>query len=276
MKMEDKLKSLNNKLVNSDLKAIGKITAIKLDKINKNNFNFYEMSEIEDLSNSIKFNKQIVPIIVRRIKEEEHDLYPNKEYLIIDGQRRFEACLLLEFEEINAIVIDIDDIDLEYLMLIEANNQRIKNHIEKAKEYKIRRELYDKLGFDGIREVIAENDKISKSQQTRFNKILELNEENQELINNGKLTLKDIDLLKNNTSISLNDQVTSIVKKKKAKNKNKTIKKNIVEKEQILEVSELADYIYEDVNRIIKRYSDMLSYTNEEIYQLIDILKGYL
>lgn len=215
MSLENKLKNLNSKLEKSDIKAVEKVIEVDINEIQPNNNNFYEISNLEDLTESIRLNGQIMPILLRKIRNDELN---NKEikYVIIDGERRFRATMQLGFVYIKSIIIDVDNESIEKLTLIEANNTRIKSTTEKALEYEMRKNLYKELGLTSIRDYIAQEDSISTSQQTRYNKIIEMNEESRQLVDNKVISIKDIDKLKSNSEIDINEQVRIIAEDNKA------------------------------------------------------------
>ena len=72
---------------------------------------YFDKDALEELSESIKENGLLQPILVRE--------YADGRYQIIAGERRFRACKLAGLSEIPAIVLDKDDRDAAQIALIE-------------------------------------------------------------------------------------------------------------------------------------------------------------
>ncbi len=90
---------------------------------------FFDDKSIEELASSIKENGLAQPIIVTRIDSEKYE--------IIAGERRYRACKLLGWKEIDAIVRnDISDDKKLRIALIENIQREDLNPIEKALGYK--------------------------------------------------------------------------------------------------------------------------------------------
>ena len=125
------------------------IVKIKLNKIVPNKsqprLDFYDES-IEGLAESIKHNGLLQPITVRKV--DDH-------YELIAGERRYRACELNGYEEIEAIVLDKSDEESANLALIENLQREDLNAIEQAMAMKklmkfeglTQNELAKKLGY---------------------------------------------------------------------------------------------------------------------------------
>ena len=102
---------------------------ISIDKISPNPYQVrteWNEQELSDLSESIKSNGLIQPIIVR----------PSKEgYELIAGERRFRASQLASLENIPALVRQANDEEMLELALIENIHRKDLNPIERAKGY---------------------------------------------------------------------------------------------------------------------------------------------
>ena len=101
-------------------------------------FRMYSEEKLIELSESIRENGVISPILVRPLA--------SGGYEIVSGHNRVEACRLAGIETIPAIVRDMDD-DTAILMMIDANQQReIVLPSEKAFAYKMRLEAMKRQG----------------------------------------------------------------------------------------------------------------------------------
>ncbi len=93
-----------------------------------------EDTGIEDLADSIKEKGLLNPIIVRKKDYESYEL--------IAGQRRFLACQKLGWENISAIIRDVnDDTDATIISLVENVHRADMNPIDKARAYQ---KIYDR------------------------------------------------------------------------------------------------------------------------------------
>jgi len=123
---------------------------IKLEKIQPNeNQPRKHFEGIEELAENIKQHGLLTPILVRPIMS--RDIFE-----IVNGERRFRACQLLEMETIRAEVKELDD-DTAYMLALIENVQRDNlTPIEEA-------ESYQRLILTGLtQEEMGE--KIGKSQ----------------------------------------------------------------------------------------------------------------
>lgn len=129
---------------------------------------------LNELAQSIKENGLIQPITVREI--EDH-------YEIIAGERRYRACILAGFEEVQCIVIKSDDIQSAQLALVENIQRENLTAIEEAKAIK---RIMEQTVM--TQEEMAK--KMGKAQSTIANKLrlLNLPEYIQEAVSNRKLT----------------------------------------------------------------------------------------
>jgi len=90
----------------------------------------FDKDELESLSNSIKKQGIIQPVILK-----SKDMVKN-EYFIIAGERRWRACQLAKIHEIPAIIRDdIDDEKIAELSLVENIQRSELNPIEEAEGY---------------------------------------------------------------------------------------------------------------------------------------------
>ena len=96
---------------------------------------YFNKESLEELSESIKENGLLQPILVRE--------YAGDRYQIIAGERRFRACKLAGLSEIPAIILDRDDKDTAQIALIENIQREDLNPLEEAMAYKSLAEEYN-------------------------------------------------------------------------------------------------------------------------------------
>lgn len=157
---------LDNALEENVVGGENKITMLKLSMIDPNSDQprkFFDKTALEELSESIKENGLLQPIIVR-----EH----NGRYQIIAGERRFRASKLAELKEIPAVILDRDDRKTAELSLIENIQREDLNPIEEAMAY---RALITQ--FDITHEEVSAKIGKSRSAITNAMRLLELPEE---------------------------------------------------------------------------------------------------
>ena len=125
---------------------------------------YFDKDALAELSESIKENGLLQPILVRE--------YGEGRYQIIAGERRFRACKLAGLEEIPAIVLDRDDQSAAQIALIENVQREDLNPIEEALAY---RALAKEYGM--TQEELSE--KVGKSRSAIANavRLLDLPEE---------------------------------------------------------------------------------------------------
>ncbi len=117
---------------------------------------YFDKESLEELSESIRENGLLQPILVRE--------YGEGRYQIIAGERRFRACKLAGLSEIPAIVLDRDDKSAAQIALIENIQREDLNPIEEALAY---RSLKDE--YEMTQEELSE--KIGKSRSAIANSI---------------------------------------------------------------------------------------------------------
>lgn len=117
---------------------------------------YFDKEALEELSESIRENGLLQPILVRE--------YAEGRYQIIAGERRFRACKLAGLTEIPAIVLDRDDKAAAQIALIENIQREDLNPLEEAMAYKA---LKDEYGM--TQEELSE--KIGKSRSAIANSI---------------------------------------------------------------------------------------------------------
>ncbi|MCR6571157.1 ParB/RepB/Spo0J family partition protein [Campylobacter insulaenigrae] len=155
-----------------------KIEMVDIDTITPNPYQprkKFDLEALDELANSIKEYGLLQPIVV--LKKDEFS------YILIAGERRFRACKLLGYAEIKAIVLDVDEIKLRELALIENIQRENLNPIELAHSYKELLDIYN-ITQEKLSDIIHK----SRSQIANTLRLLNLNEQTQNLIIEGKLS----------------------------------------------------------------------------------------
>jgi ParB family chromosome partitioning protein len=131
--------------------------------------------ELEELSQSIKTNGVVQPIVVRR---------KDGRYQIVAGERRWKAAQIAGLRKIPAIVRDIPEEKLLELALVENIQRQELNPMEEARAYK---KLLEKLGL--TQEMLAERIGKDRTVIATHLRLLKLPAGIQELIEEGKITV---------------------------------------------------------------------------------------
>lgn len=130
---------------------------------------------LEDLAASIRMKGVIQPLIVRRRGTEEYE--------IVAGERRWRAAQMARVHELPIIIRDLSDSEVLEIALIENIQRADLNAIEEALAY---RQLMDRFGH--TQERMAEALSKSRSHIANLLRLLQLPEEVQTYIREGKLT----------------------------------------------------------------------------------------
>lgn len=172
-----------------------KIHSIEIDKLsNFRNHIFSPITEnkFEELKSSIEQNGVIVPIIIRKLS--------NNEFEIISGHNRVKACKELNYSTIPAIIKNVNDDEANLIMIDTNVSQRDKLlPSELMKAYSIKQEIL-KSHFDQLernegnssdtydtREKLAEQENTSTSQISRYLRLKELLPEILEFVDNERI-----------------------------------------------------------------------------------------
>ena len=134
----------------------------------------FDPDKLAELTDSIKQNGVLQPILVRK---------KGATYEIVAGERRYQAAKLAGLKEIPVVIRDISDEDVFKLALIENLQRSDLNPIEEARGYK---ELIDR--DDLTQEQVAKLVSKSRSAITNTLRLLDLPEEVQALMADGKLS----------------------------------------------------------------------------------------
>lgn len=134
----------------------------------------FDKEELEELSESIKNNGLLQPILVRKV---------NTMYQIIAGERRWQACKLVGLKTVPVNIMKADDDKVIELAMIENIQRSDLNPIEEAYGY---RRLMERKGLTQSQLAQA----VSKGRSTIANslRLLELPEDAQQLLFEGKIT----------------------------------------------------------------------------------------
>ena len=134
----------------------------------------FKPDELAELADSIKQNGILQPIIVRK---------QGTSYEIVAGERRYQAAKLAGLDEVPVVIRDISDEDVFKLALIENLQRSDLDPIEEAQGYN---QLIDKNGL--TQEEVARLVSKSRSSITNTLRLLDLPNEVQDLMSEGKLT----------------------------------------------------------------------------------------
>ena len=180
------MKKENNKLgmglgallspTNINKKNVNKINISKIVPNKQQPRKNFEEKDIQELSNSIKNQGLIQPIIVRDTG--------NDSYEIIAGERRWRACQLAGVHSVNCVVMDASEDKVFELALIENIQRENLNVVEEAKAYK------KLIAINGLKnEELSKKLGKSSSHISNLIRILDLDEEIHQMIILGKISM---------------------------------------------------------------------------------------
>jgi len=166
-------------LLSANTKNTNNINKIDISKISPNKQQprkSFEEKEIKELSNSIKNQGLIQPIVVREIE--------NNEYEIIAGERRWRACQLAGLHSVECVVMSISEESVYELALVENIQRQNLNVVEEAKAYK------NLIRINNLKnEDLAKKLGKSSSHISNLIRILELDDEIHQMIIDGKISM---------------------------------------------------------------------------------------
>lgn len=134
----------------------------------------FDETQLSELSDSIKQNGVLQPILVRK---------KGDKYEIVAGERRYQASKLAGLKEIPAIVREIDDAEVFQLALIENLQRSDLTPIEEARGY---RQLLDTKGL--TQEELAKILSKSRSAIANTLRLMDLPREVQDMMEEGQIT----------------------------------------------------------------------------------------
>lgn len=134
----------------------------------------FDETQLSELSDSIKQNGVLQPILVRK---------KGDKYEIVAGERRYQASKLAGLKEIPAIVREIDDAEVFQLALIENLQRSDLTPIEEARGY---RQLLDTKGLtqEGLAKILSK----SRSAIANTLRLMDLPKEVQDMMEEGQIT----------------------------------------------------------------------------------------
>lgn len=137
----------------------------------------FDPEALDELAASIREKGVIQPLIVRK--------HPHKEghYEIVAGERRWRAAQIAQLHELPAIVRDLSDTEVLEVAIIENIQRADLNPLEEALSY---RQLMDRFGH--TQEKLAEALSKSRSHIANQLRLLQLPDEVQDFLRDGKLT----------------------------------------------------------------------------------------
>ncbi|MBM5781985.1 MAG: ParB/RepB/Spo0J family partition protein [Pelagibacterales bacterium] len=186
----------------------------------------FNQEELEELSNSIKENGLIQPIVVRKSDDENH-------YEIIAGERRFRAAKLAGLTKISAIVKKINNHEALELAIIENVQRSDLSLIEEALGYK---QLIEEFSY--TQDQVAKRVGKSRSHVTNLLRLLTLPQIVRELLDKKLISMgharalinsKDPEKLAQqviNDSLNVRD-VENLVRDEKIEKANENLNLNI-------------------------------------------------
>jgi ParB family transcriptional regulator, chromosome partitioning protein len=113
-----------------------------------------QQESIDELSRSIKKHGLLQPIIVRPI---------NRGFEIVAGHRRFQACKILRWKTIPAMVKDVSDKDAFEIQLVENIQRRTLDPIEESQAFKLYVRDYGWGGITYLAETIMKSEQYVSS-----------------------------------------------------------------------------------------------------------------
>ena len=134
----------------------------------------FDENALEELSDSIKQNGILQPLLVRKV---------GQSYQIVAGERRYQAAKKAGLKELSVVIKDISDEDVFKLALIENLQRSDLTPIEEAQGY---RQLIDENGL--TQEQLGKALSKSRSAITNTLRLLDLPVEVQEMMGEGKLS----------------------------------------------------------------------------------------
>lgn len=136
----------------------------------------FNQEQLNELSESIRLNGIIQPIIVRKIEDNQ--------YQIIAGERRWKAAKMAGLDTVPAVIKDTSDQKTFELSIIENIQRQDLTVVEEAEAYK---RLIDDYNY--TQEKVAEIIGKSRSHVTNILRLLNLPPEIKEMIDTGQLSM---------------------------------------------------------------------------------------
>ncbi|NMB35319.1 MAG: ParB/RepB/Spo0J family partition protein [Firmicutes bacterium] len=156
----------------------GGVEEISLKKIKPNPYQprkDFDEEKLKELAGTIKEYGVLQPVILQEKKGE---------YFLVTGERRFRAALLAGLKTIPALIKEYDERQSMEIALVENLQRENLNPIEEASAY---RELLDE--FDYLQEELAQKLGRSRSAIANTVRLLALDQEVQNFLAEGRLTV---------------------------------------------------------------------------------------
>lgn len=169
----------NSEVSNSDSVLSNSLQEINLELIKPGKYQprrVFDKIELQELSDSIKENGVIQPIIIRMVG--------NNRYELIAGERRWRASKLAGLTSIPAVIREFSDEEALVIALIENIQRKDLNIVEEAEGY---RKLIDEFGL--THEALAKVTGKSRSNVSNTLRLLNLNTKVLELLLQGELDM---------------------------------------------------------------------------------------
>lgn len=157
-----------------------KVVELKLSQIKANKKQprkYFDDVKLKELSESIKNNGLLQPIIVAKDNNDN-------EYIIVAGERRCRASKLAGLDTIKAIIVKMDEKDILKNAIIENVQREDLNPVEEANGY---RNIIENFGY--THEQLAKEVGKSRAYITNILRILNLPDEALSSLKNGNITL---------------------------------------------------------------------------------------
>ena len=161
---------------NKNKSSTNKIDISKIYPNKKQPRKNFEEKEITELSESIKNQGLIQPIVVRETS--------GGMYEIIAGERRWRACQLAGLHSVSCVIMNVDDKNVYEFALIENIQRENLNVVEEAKAYK------NLIELNGLKnEELSKKIGKSSSHISNLIRILDLDDEIHQMIIDGKINM---------------------------------------------------------------------------------------
>jgi ParB family chromosome partitioning protein len=159
--------------------ASEELKEIDIDLIEPNNLQprtRFDDAQLEELSQSIKANGIVQPLLVRKVG--------GMRYQIVAGERRWRAAQRAGLQRIPAVVREVPDEKMLELALIENIQRQELNAIEEAYAYK---RLIETLGL--TQETVAQRVGRDRTFVTNYLRLLRLPEDIQKLVEENQISM---------------------------------------------------------------------------------------
>ena len=140
---------------------------------------YFDDTKLKELSESIKNNGLLQPIIVAKQPNEA-----DGKYVIVAGERRYRASRMAGLDTIKSIIVKMDDKDILRNAIIENVQREDLNPVEEANGY---RNIIENFGY--THEQLAKEVGKSRAHITNLLRVLNLPDEILSALRNGNITL---------------------------------------------------------------------------------------